>query len=71
MKKTIFATGAMAAAAAVCYPREATEISKYSWTIASDFAAATYHDLFSGKLFLMIYIDLSQSGLFSDVLSFE
>jgi len=49
VKKTVLAAGAMTAAAAVCYPREATEISKYSWNVASDFAATTYHDLFDCK----------------------
>jgi len=50
LKKTMLATAAMTAAAAVCYPREATDISKYSWNIASDFAVSTYHDLFGCKL---------------------
>lgn len=49
VKKTVLAAGAMTAAAAVCYPREATEISKYSWNVASDFAATTYHDLFDSS----------------------
>ena len=49
LKKTVLATGAMIGAAAVCYPREATEISKYSWNITSDFATTTYHDLFDCK----------------------
>ena len=49
LKKTVLATGAITAAAAVCYPREATDISKYGWNVASDFAATTYHDLFDCK----------------------
>ena len=49
VKKTVLAAGAVTAAAAVCYPREATEISKYSWNVASDFAATTYHDWMDGK----------------------
>jgi len=46
VKKTMLAAVAMTAAAAVCYPREATEISKYGWNVASDFATTAYHDLF-------------------------
>jgi len=46
VKKTVLAAGAMTAAAAVCYPREATEISQYAWNVASDFATTTYHDWF-------------------------
>ena len=46
LKKTLLATAAMTAAAAVCYPREASDISKYSWNVTSDFATSMYHDLF-------------------------
>jgi len=49
LKKTVLSATAMTAAAAVCYPREATDISKYSWNVASDFASTTYHDLFDCK----------------------
>jgi len=49
VKKTVLAAGAMTAAAAVCYPREATDISKYTWTVASDFVTTSYHDWFDCK----------------------
>ena len=49
MKKTVLAAGAMTAAAAVCYPREATDISKYTWTVASDFVTTSYNDWFDCK----------------------
>lgn len=51
VKKTVLAAGAMTAAAAVCYPREATDISKYGWNVASEFATATYtyHDWFDSS----------------------
>ena len=49
VKKTLYAAGAMTAAAAVCYPREATDISRYSWNVASQFAVTTYRDLFDRK----------------------
>jgi len=49
MKKTMLSAAAMTAAAAVCYPREATDISKNSWSVASDFASTTYHELFDCK----------------------
>ena len=49
MKKTVLAAGAMTAAAAVCYPHEATDISKYGWNVASEFATAAYHDWFDCK----------------------
>jgi len=49
LKKTLLSAAAMTAAAAVCYPREATDISKYSWNVASDFASSTYYELFDCK----------------------
>jgi len=49
VKKTVLAAGAMTAAAAVCYPHEATDISKYGWNVASEFATAAYHDWFDCK----------------------
>jgi len=49
LKKTVLSAAAMTAAAAVCYPREATDISKYSWNLASEFATSTYHELFDCK----------------------
>jgi len=54
LKKTVLATGAMTAAAAVCYPREATDISQYSWSVASEFASTTYHDLFDCEFTLLV-----------------
>jgi len=49
VKKTLLSALAMTGAAAVCYPREATDISKYSWAMASDFTTSTYHEFFDCK----------------------
>ena len=47
IKKTFLATVGMAAAAAVCYPQEATEISAMGLKGISDFVKETYRDNFS------------------------
>jgi len=62
VKKTVYAAGAMTAAAAVCYPREATEVSRYTWNVASDFATSTYRDWFDCKFSLSRFcLSLSNS----------
>lgn len=40
----------MAAAASVCYPHEAEDISKRGWHVVRDFAYKTYDDSFGGKM---------------------
>ena len=47
IKKTFLATLGMAAAASVCYPREATEIGEVGMHTITDFVKQTYRDNFT------------------------
>lgn len=47
IKKTFYASIGMAAAASVCYPREAISISSTGWQRASDFIRQLYQENFS------------------------
>ena len=50
IRKAAYASIGMAAAASVCYPHEAEDISKRGWHVVRDFAYKTYDDSFGGKM---------------------
>lgn len=44
----------MTAAASVCYPHEAEDITKRGWHVVRDFAHKTYDDSVGGMMFPVI-----------------
>jgi hypothetical protein len=52
IKKTFLASVGMAAAASVCYPREAVEIGGAGWQTVTDFVKTAYRDNFPGEYFV-------------------
>lgn len=49
IRKAVYASIGMTAAASVCYPREAEDITKRGWHVVRDFAYKTYDDSVGGS----------------------
>lgn len=54
LRKAAYASIGMTAAASVCYPHEAEDITKRGWHVVRDFAHKTYDDSVGGMMFPVI-----------------